>query len=60
MNVRDKLNVNLEYVHCRGNVERPKRFSDNQIECLMSMCDIKSKEVIQEVSRIKTRKELNI
>lgn len=39
-----KLSCKLNFAHCKGNVEKPKKYADDPISYMMSTCDARSKE----------------
>lgn len=45
LDVMNAMSCKLSFVHCKGNVEKPKNYIDDPISYMMSTCDTRSKEV---------------
>ena len=60
VDLRKNLRTKLEFMHCKGNVQRPDKFEDNPIVYIMNLCDEKSKKVRKEVAKINRRKDLEV
>ena len=58
VDLRKNLRTKLEFMHCKGNIQKPDEFEDNPITYVINLYNEKSKEVRKEVARINGCKDI--